>query len=447
MSDSRNLLTRLWQGSGWSLFGTGSMALLGLGVNVVLARLLPPSEVGLYFLAATLMVFVTSLASLGTEKLATRDISARRAREDPLSPLLTRLMLTAALGGLLLGGGFFLISPWVSLYVFPEVPLGPVAGFVALWVALHAVEKGLTGVFRGCFDLRRSALLGGVLSRGGFLLGFLGVAWWGFRTIGAALTVQVAAVAASVAYGLWMVENRIGFERMAEALRNVAGSIRAGLPFAVIALLYLCTTKLDILLVGGLLNPDDVAVYTTAAKLAAVTGIPLAIINSVVQPAVSELFSRENLEGLVSVARGTATLALYLSLAALLVLLLGGRWILRVMFGGFYVQAYPILVALTLGKVIDVGTGSGGVVMTMTGREKAALWVVALSGVVMLTAGGGLGYLYGRMGVATAIVLSTLIQNLLMVLIIRRSLGVWIQASVSPRYALEVLGLRGESPF
>jgi len=400
-----------------------------------------------YFLASTLVVFLTALGSVGTEKLATRDVSARQARKESLTSVVPRLLLTTSLGSMIVGGGFLLGIPWMSQYLFSDVPLETVAGFLAVWIVLHAIEKTLAGIFRGKFDLRRSALLSGVLARAGFLLSFLGVAWWGERTIGAALTVQVAAVAGSVGYGLWVMGSQIGLGQAWDALRGVPGLVNKGIPFAATALLYLSTSKLDILLVGGLLTADDVAIYTTAAKLAAVTGIPLAVVNSVVQPAVSELFAQDDYESLVSLTRGTSTLAVGLSLSALLILVVGGRRILGLMFGSYYVQAYPILVALTLRKVIDVGMGSGGMVLMMTGRENATLLIVTLSAFLMLGLGAGLGILFGRMGISIAVVLSTLVQNLLMVGTIRRSLGIWVQASLDPSCALEILGFTGEDHF
>ncbi len=80
---ARNLAQRLFAGTAWALvFKVVSLA-SGLAVNAFLARLLPPDQLGAYFLALSIASFAAIVARFGLKQTVVRLVAEAIAKGLP----------------------------------------------------------------------------------------------------------------------------------------------------------------------------------------------------------------------------------------------------------------------------------------------------------------------------------------------------------------------------
>ena len=136
----------------------------------------------------------------------------------------------------------------------------------------------------------------------------------------------------------------------------------------------LARMNVDPLLVGLLLEPTDVGVYTAAVRTATLVAFVMTVTSVAAQPRLSALHSGSTPGELGAFFRSArigsflATLALGLVLAAL------GRPVLG-LFGPEFVAGYPALLVLVAGHVIAAAFGPLTSMLIMTGRQVAAALV------------------------------------------------------------------------
>ena len=93
---------------------------------------------------------------------------------------------------------------------------------------------------------------------------------------------------------------------------------------------------------------------------------------------IAAAYRRNDMGELRRIAYINARLALLCAIGASLVFFAAGRQILTV-FGDGFEQAYPALLILLAGGLVNASTGSVGFFMTMTNRQRAALVIIFLA--------------------------------------------------------------------
>lgn len=118
-------------------------------------------------------------------------------------------------------------------------------------------------------------------------------------------------------------------------------------------------TRLPVLVLGILLGPVSVALFSLSARIAEMVVFALSIVSLTIAPRVAELHARQDYTGMQQlVTRSTRTITLW-SVPTALILVLFGKWILG-FFGPQFRLGYSVLVVLVAGKIIDAITGNHG---------------------------------------------------------------------------------------
>ncbi len=203
---------------------------------------------------------------------------------------------------------------------------------------------------------------------------------------------------------------------------------RAWLAFALFlslesGLLYLLQWT-DQLLVGLFMTAADVGVYTAAVRLASLAAVPLIAVNSILAPTMAGMFGSRDREQLrQTYARFTwATLVLGLAIGSAVILL--GRQLLD-FFGPEFEFGYAALVIITVGHVVNAGTGSSGVLLGMTGHVRWRLFNAGATAILNVALNWLLIPVWGITGSAVATSSAIIAINLLQVVEVRLVLGFW----------------------
>ena len=408
-SEHENLTVATVNGVKWTMLSTIVNSVLQVGYTAVMARLLSPAAFGLVALAGVILRFGVYFAKMGMERAIIQkpDLTERDVRVAFTSSVLLGVLFA----GLLAAG-----APLAARIVHqPEVV--PVVRALALGILLSGLNGTAVSLLHRAMRFRALAIFESI----SFLVSYLGLglllAWQGFgvwalvgATLGQSLLMTV------LSYGAVRHTLRMLFSW--DAYRPL---LAYGSRMSAISFVEFVTMSLDTLLIGRLLGPAALGIYSRGSLL---IGLPVYLLSSNVAKVVFPSFSQ------VQADRGRLR-EVYLSSITLVAMLVtpvcagaavAAPEIVRVMLGPDWLAAVPILQVICLTYVLSAVTMFAGVVCDATAAlsHKLLLNVVCLAVLAGLLWGGSK---FGLVGVAWALVGGELLRAGLYSAIMRQELG------------------------
>jgi O-antigen/teichoic acid export membrane protein len=179
----------------------------------------------------------------------------------------------------------------------------------------------------------------------------------------------------------------------------------------------------DLVLVGTLLGPVDVGVYTAVVRTATLVSFVLNITSIVAQTNLASLYAQKRRTELVRFVASTTRSILLTSLAIGAVLALSGQLILG-RFGPGFTAGYPSLLILIAGHILVAGFGPLTSLLLMTGQQVPAATIYGISAVT----GAALNFFlippFGIAGAAIASGANLLLAQVALAVVVRRRLGI-----------------------
>jgi O-antigen/teichoic acid export membrane protein len=409
-------------------------AVAGLAGNAILARLLPPDEVGIYFLAVAVVTFGAVLGHLGLDRAVVRFVSQSVARNQAGGATrVVKLVLAAgALGGLIVGGGFA-VGPgqWIARSLFDSPLMAEAVFLIGLWIVVMTIGVLVAETFRGLQDIRLATVFRELSPRVSQALLF--ALLWGLRGTSGLRTVlflAVAAHAATVAAGVVLLVRRlpaphVGTGPSARELYSTAW------PLWISNLTTVVLLQADTAILGAARSHQEVALYGAATRVAGVLLIPLSILSAVILPIIAELHAKRRGSDLQNMARTTATVAVLPAALGLTAFGFLGDEILGVVYGPFYRESALVLLVLAAGLTVNVALGPCGLTLMMTGYQRAMMVISIFSAVATVSAAIVLANTFGAIGVAGAAAGGQILQSILEWVSAKRLVGVWTHAAPS----------------
>jgi len=197
----------------------------------------------------------------------------------------------------------------------------------------------------------------------------------------------------------------------------------SGVPLLAVATMNMFTSWGGTLVVGMFSPPQEVGIYHVASRVAMFTGFVLIGVNSVMGPRYARLIREGNVCELESLAR-TATLLGIVVTAPLFVAVFTFPGALMTLFGPEFESGAVVLVAISIGQVVNTVTGSVTNILAMGNQEKILRNAVLLSGGVGVTLLFALAPSYGALGAAFALSTALVVRNAMLVLAVRGRLNI-----------------------
>jgi len=245
---------------------------------------------------------------------------------------------------------------------------------------------------------------------------------------GAAIAINAAATAVALGVSVFLLDRTVpaGAKAAAPAFEP-AQWLRAVRSFLLISAAQLVLSQqADILVVGTVLSHRDAGLYSVASQLSGLAMLGAQAVIFVVLPVISDLYSRGRRAELQRLVVRTVQGCAALSIPVIVLLLAGGRVVLRA-YGSAFVDAYPILVVLGTGTLVGATMGIiSGFLLTMTGHERAASRMVVGTALLNLVLTVLLTPAFGALGTAMATVVAGFTRVGLLAWYARRHLGVAI---------------------
>jgi O-antigen/teichoic acid export membrane protein len=372
---------------------------LSFAVSLVLARMLGPGGLGVYAFATAILMILQPIAGGGLGTLANRELARRGpsgADGEALAGRLIGLSLYWSLTvAALLAVGAAVVDPGGSRALYLAVLVLPTA----------VVMETMGGVLSGQHRVRQSQAFTNPGKFGIFLILLGGVWAIGGGTADAEVALIALAAASAVVIALLYRASPVkpGLGRVVvPGRRGLLGLLRMSLPFAALAALHYLQRRIDIVMLGALMDDASVGQYQVAGRVADICALPAALVGALLAPRFAarveardrsdlrQLFWRGNF---LAVGAGVGLFAVMVPLAPLLV---------RVAFGADYLPAVPALYVLAVGAVAMSVKSVSGMLMVMSGQERKVALVLVTSAVVNCVGNWLLIPVYGLVGAAAS---------------------------------------------
>lgn len=316
-----------------------AMIALRLLRNVLLARILGPSERGLFALLSTLPDLISAATSGGLNSA----VGYQAAKQRDMGLLLTQVLVYGCLlAGLLTLVCVFLVRE-LGTNLEITVQLGLLAWLLLLAVPMTVLKSGLLTLHNASGGVGAFNALRLTESLAPLLL-FLGLFWmWRDEALEAALISWLCGIALVLVLGLWWLRRQHPL-----ALRWDRGGQRELLSYSAKShpdlLFQQVILRSDYLFIGAMLGSTALGHYAMASAAAELL---LIVPEAVTTPLMKRLLQQDaGMERLTPLAlRLTATVMLGACLSMALI----GQWLIVTLFGADYAPAYPALLALLPG--------------------------------------------------------------------------------------------------
>ncbi|MEM8675486.1 MAG: polysaccharide biosynthesis C-terminal domain-containing protein [Cyanobacteria bacterium P01_G01_bin.67] len=186
---------------------------------------------------------------------------------------------------------------------------------------------------------------------------------------------------------------------------------------------FVVLSQTDILMIGTMLGSFQVGIYGAGFKTAAGVSFILAGVNAIAAPMFATLHAQEDYAGLQKLTSSVARWMFYPTLILAVLLIVSGDRVLG-LFGAEFVAARWSMTILILGQLVNVGAGSVGYLMEMTGHHRQSAFVLGCTAVLNLLLNAILIPMFGIMGAAIATATTMALWNIWLHQLVVKHLGI-----------------------
>ena len=394
--------------------------------HVLLARWMGIDEYGIYDYVNAVIISLALLAGFGLPNTVLRFIPAYQSqkhwsylhgiiRGSWLQTLIISLIISGFCTGILLklnnvkSFGEYTIPLTVGVWTTPIVALvnlqrEVIRGFQQIALAylpsliLHPLLLvGMAGIWQLQQDLNSTIAIGLFLLSGGLIL----VLQW-----------------------LWFQQNLEDSISKAQPAYEMARWWSVALPLTLLSGSQIILSQTDTLMIGTILNAKQVGIYSAALKTSAWVPFILIAVNAITAPLIASLYAQGDRQGLQQLVSTVARWMFYPALITAIGLISFAEPVLQ-LFGGEFTAAKGALTILITGQLVNVGSGSVGYLMTMTGHQNLAARVMLITALTNATLNWiGIHFL-GIVGAALATAFSMGLWNVWLYILVVKQIGVF----------------------
>ena len=409
-----SLRNRFISGSSWALIGKVISSASTLGVNILLARLLSPNDMGSFFLILSIISTFTIIGQWGLGRGLVKLVASELAsgNTDRAHTAISSAFIIVASISIILA--LLMTSPvgeWFVHKLSGTDFLVPITGLIGLWIIIRALQGIVSESFRGFHDIQKATIFGGMLTAVISLLLYFSV-WLqsGHVELQAAVKLMVYAATISLIIGSVLLTKKVGRFVLSKK-SEISKVYRFGLPLMITNISLFATLEVHIWVLAYFQPETEVALYGASLRLVLLLAMPLTIINAVIPPMIADMYSQKQFDRVQSLLQKSATIVSVPAIIIFIVIMLYGSEILGLVYGDNYTQAYIPFIVLAVGQLINVLTGSPGVLLTMSGHERVVMKTAFIAGCMGVIASLIGVQAYGALGAATGYAVGIIINN------------------------------------
>lgn len=398
----------------------------GFAMQLVMARMIGATDLGIYYYALGWVTIISNLACLGFNFALVKYVAVFLARDDlaSLRGILIRssqFCLAASVIGMALIWGWWLISkPHWAIDMKVSLLLGSfLIPMFTFNVLRQATLRGMKKVFQ--FQALDSILRP--------VLILIGVLIWPYfmrPSISAehVMMIQIAATALVLLAGIVLVKSQLpaGFRTIRPQFDS-RGWLRTAMPLYATTVMRVITLQAGLLIIGTFLPAQEAGVYSVILRLADLVVFGVGLVDAIAAPMIAELYHAGKFDELQLLVQRATRITFAVATCAALGLYAFGDWILG-LYGEDFTTGLHAMGIIMFAYLLQALVGPVGYMISMTGQENRLIAIQGVSMIVNL----GLGFLltpwFGIEGAAVALAVSTVVWQGWMFVFVKRNFGI-----------------------
>ncbi len=395
--EGRHALQKAISNTGWQFADNIMRMGVGLFVGIWVARYLGPEQYGVFSYALAFVALFASVASIGLDEIATRNIVRDPAAKDKI--LGTTFVLKLIAGIVIFAatvGTIFVLRPVDSLahWLVGIIAAGTVFqafSTIELWFHSQVQAKYTVLAKSTAFILSSFIKIGLIIARAPLIA---------FALI-STVEVIISSTGLVVAYrskGSRLLDWRV-------SLDNAKGLLQDSWPMILSGIAIMLYMRIDQVMLGEMVGSKEVGIYSAAVRLAEVwffipTAVYWSVIPSIVEAkSISETIFFERLQKLYN-------LMALMGFAVAMPVTFLGSWVVVSLFGEAYARAGPMLAVLIWANVFWNLEIARSAFLTTMGWTRIYFVTILLGCVLNVVINYLLIPLYGGMGAVIASVVA-----------------------------------------
>ncbi|WP_040281409.1 flippase [Psychroserpens damuponensis] len=396
--------------------GTLFSVAIGFFFKIYISKELGADMLGVYALGMTVVAVLSVFLSLGLGNGLVRFISKYLAQKNytQLHTYLRKTLGITLVMSIISASLFFLFPDFIANTLLNSPELTPYLSYFGILLIVNAIITLCDQTIRGLQEVRKSTLIGHFVR----LPIKIAVAV-GFITMGYQLEGYIWAeiIGAIVALGLffWLIKKLLPKQMLKLSLKSTTKINKEERNFGNNMLLTnsvgLLQREGDKILLAIYLTTKDLGVYSIALTLTAFVPTILLSVNAIFTPIISQLHTENRMVELKKYYQASCKYIYVLTFPLIIFLIVYNQPILSV-FGEEFKLGGQVLILLLIAQVINISTGSVGMMLNMTGLERVSRNNSIIVAVLSMT-----GYLllipkYGLIGIGIVKLLALSVQGI-----------------------------------
>jgi O-antigen/teichoic acid export membrane protein len=202
------------------------------------------------------------------------------------------------------------------------------------------------------------------------------------------------------------------------------------LPLLIVTLVMMVRTSGDIWILGASLPQSELALYGAANRLVSMVTMSMVIVTAVAPPLIAEMYFQGRRETLERALRGLATVTGIPALLASMACIFFAGPILGLVYTDYYTKAAAVLAVLSIGPLVSVLAGCCGIALSYTGHQKTQMVITIATSAATFIAMLATVKFYGIVGVAIAKTAGQVLQNVIVLLVVKQKTGMWTHIGI-----------------
>lgn len=405
--------------------------LAGFGTQILLARMLEPEGLGIFYFATSIAYVVSMVAAFGYPVIAVRFISRYRTRGNDIlkAAFVSRAQMDTAIVSF---AGMVLVMLLAA--IMPgDVTTRLAVGAAAVAIPALALSKIYASVAGAIREFALSYMLN-LLWRPVLFIVVIGA-------VAIAMAHSSAIMAALVFSFVSVVIVALQFKGLMTHFPSLTGSVAAdrrqvmqwriaSAPLLILAAFSTFINDLNMALLGTIVSKPDLAVFGVCLKLALIVEYAVSLVHELAAPDISDALVRKQSSTVDMAVARVNVMAVIVTLASVIGVVIFGRLVLS-MFGPDFVRAFPILLMLVVSQLIRAAFGPSMLTLISAGAQKSVVIVFSIAIVGFALGNLILVPMYGLIGAGAAFIVMTAFWTAALALISNHRLGLRLDIAAS----------------
>jgi O-antigen/teichoic acid export membrane protein len=378
-STSFDTARKIIKGGGIGLISVLLGRVVGLILNVLLARGLGPESFGLYALGISVVEVSVVLAMLGMGISIVRfgSIYTAKGDEHHLKGLLISSYVLTLLVSIVIAAILFLNADSIASGIFNDNNFGPVLRIMVLAIPLSVTFNMSASAAQAIKRIDVQQFLK-TLIRPIIMIVLVAILTITSVEIFGVLFAYVLSMLITAILGIYFLFRLFPVLRLKiESYFELRTLLRFSIPVVTVSMIVTSARYLDRFMLGAISTTYEVGLYSAAVSVSRTMTIMLNSLTPIATPLMAELLDAERVDELSKIYQSLIYWIISLTLPIFLIILLSANEVL-LLFGKDYQSASIALIILSIGVLIKVSTGPIVLLMEMGGKQDTIVIVTAI---------------------------------------------------------------------